>query len=122
VSCNYDVLCLDCEDTAGVSYERRPGAIRALIRHAVAIGALAPLTAEEDTVGLSVSAPGPGGSVDIGWFAAHQDHRLVVVDEYGRIEGLCGEHAGPAHERCRLLPGHSGPHRGDGLRQPPGAG
>jgi hypothetical protein len=51
---------------------------------------------------------GCGTVIDLEWFAAHGDHALAVVDEYGRANGQCTHwlRSGP----CALGEGHEGEH------------
>ncbi|HEY3493805.1 MAG TPA: hypothetical protein VGK73_03930 [Polyangiaceae bacterium] len=83
-----------------------------LIKHRAAIAALEPVLSEApETIEFRAFY----GHIDPTWFRLHLDHDLCVRDEYGKIDGTCGERFTCAEcdrvHYCRLGQGHDGRHR-----------
>ncbi len=123
MSCDWNVHCVTCRDTEGVIYDANHAEpdIWELIRVAPALAAigvasdeLAPLSSTLERL-LRLERDGVAFRNLAQWFARHQGHELVPIDEYGRTSTDCGEwgvcdgcdHTG----HCRLPRKHEGPHK-----------
>lgn len=110
MSCDYFVYCVPCNDRHPFNdANHQVELMRAFIRHAVAIAALTPLST--DTHG-DLFLGTAYGRVDPSWFQHHLGHELRVIDEYGKLDGDCGQRAACPHCRihhpCGLPHGHLG--------------
>jgi hypothetical protein len=89
------------------------GFIRALIRNAKPIAELINLSRECSMTSIELKSY--CGHINIEWFYAHHEHKLVVRDEYKHLENqciirvTCGT-CNIIHD-CILELDHSGPHQ-----------
>lgn len=84
MSRDFNVHCETCNDTHSFNDANQEKVMHVFIKHAKAIAALKPLLDDPDLwwpVDLHTSY----GNIDVDWFYTHQDHKLVVIDEYGQI-------------------------------------
>lgn len=113
MSTSYQVWCKTCSESHDWDLDKGEDLMRELVRHARSIAALVGLI--EDAGGdVCLKSSYGFGCVDVRWFAAHSEHELTVRDEYGRLDGECGEHVKchscPYSHRCKLARGHTGDH------------
>lgn len=110
MSLHWSLRCVDCgssHDFGDTNHRQR--LMQDLCGHAHAIGACAALgRAIEPFAELRVDA-GSSLRLDVAWFERHAAHRLVPVDEYGRLLGECRTW-GVHDATCRLPDGHAGDH------------
>jgi hypothetical protein len=113
VSTDWNIWCLDCKsEHRFCDANWREQDMFTFIRHAKAIGALAPLASEADLFELRWTY----GNLDPHWFAKHADHQLVPRNEYGNFleqcdaEFVCCPRSCVGRQHCRRLPGHEGDH------------
>lgn len=118
MSCDVDLVCVDCSSVLGVDLNRGFDACAALwlLRETLA------------DLELTRRALPPAGDldlevnvycrpIDLSWFLEHRGHELAVVDEYGHRMGWCCKWLprGVAGENgkgwCSLLFNHDGPCR-----------
>lgn len=93
MSTSHFIHCESCHDTLGFAAESYEiPVLLTIIRHARAIVELAPLI--EASGGSLSLGDGDRRNIYCRWFEKHLDHpeHLVVMDEYNRIDGRCGEH------------------------------
>lgn len=105
----WDIRCLDCGVDFGIdNANHKDDLMRDLIKAAPALADIADLM---ENHGLNM---GSGYMyVRPRMFATHRGHRLVAIDECGRIDGTCGvrfECTCGASITCKLPPGHPGDH------------
>ena len=110
MSCDYFVWCRDCAERHEFNdANHRIDLMHALIRNRDAIAALVPLRSEVGEITLQTYY----GHIDVYWFAKHAGHELAVIDEYGKIDGSCGEFflcpSSDHRHSCRLDKGHPPP-------------
>jgi hypothetical protein len=100
VSCDWDVWCVDCDEavTRFCDANHREELMAALVRHAPAIAALAPLVNDADAYSIDLTTS--WGRIDPASFAAHAGHKLKPRDEYGRWLDQCHGYVKCADERC----------------------
>jgi len=114
MSTSYFIHCVTCRTTLEYEVSRfEMPLLRTLIRHRAAIAALAPLLEEaQGDIHLGDDRRG----IRVSWFAEHQTHELVVMDEDDRIDGRCGDryacHRCACRRFCNLPIGHDGEHQG----------
>lgn len=110
MSNDWDVRCVDC----GVSHgfhdaNHQEDLMLTLCANAAAIAGLAPLLDAERWIELKVAHY---GDVDVRWFARHASHKLVPVDEYGRLLGQCRKYVAcsecSTQHHCKLDADHDG--------------
>jgi hypothetical protein len=114
MSCYWHIQCLTCgvrNSFYNANHADRAMAI--IVKHAKAIAALAPFLEEidrETTIEFGILNE---GAIDVAWFAAHQDHDLRPINEYGQLFGQCVEYVecGSCDTRhhCKLDAKHDGP-------------
>ena len=95
MSTNYDVVCLDCQDKHGFDRDELLRQVRNLVVHAPTLADMGHTFKAIEGMGLvpKLSLDDYGDDpVNLEWFAKHKGHRLAVVDEYGRLDGDCGEY------------------------------
>jgi hypothetical protein len=117
MSCDWNVYCVTCKSEHGFSDANHQEALMwKLCRNAKAIGGLAELVRDES---YDVAISTPYGTIEPSWFAAHADHELVPIDEYGKLATECGSYSfeecddcarrnGRRH--CARPAGHEGAH------------
>ena len=114
MSTDWNVHCLDCNDTHNFSDANHSVPLmRSLIRHAAALGGLAPIRKDLSYWDLEVRTH--HGPIDLEWFQKHAAHRLVPINEYGGFDDECGERFDCSAHRehtCHLPKGHEGAHDG----------
>jgi hypothetical protein len=87
VSTDWTIFCLDCQQNLTcLSPSISKKDLAALIRHAGALAALAPLFAEAEWLEMKDCSQ----YVDPKDFVKHGGHRLTLRDEYGRFDDSCG--------------------------------
>jgi hypothetical protein len=116
MSRKWDLYCRDCNVTHGFEERRTPDLIRALIRIAPSIAALAParraLDAQDPNFNVEITTP--AGRISPAWFETHAGHRLAPRDDDGgEIEGTCAKRldckeCGSSWHHCVLAVGHEG--------------
>lgn len=119
MSTGYFIHCEACNESLRFEATRYEiPLLLTIIRHAYNIPAIADFIA--DAHGDVTLAVGEHRRLDPSWFGRHRGahHPLVVIDEYGRIDGRCGEHytcerCATSHY-CNLPKGHppATPHAG----------
>lgn len=83
MSCYWVIRCRDCEATSNMELNRGLDELRPVIADLPQI--LAIYKASEDLeLEIKLFLPGPGVLLDRDFLREHQDHTLVVRDEYGR--------------------------------------
>src|SRR5437762_1565511 len=118
MSCDWDIICVDCNEEHGFSdLNHEDHAMQVIVRHADAIAALCGL--EQDLERPIEFLQYRGRTIQPVFFKKHQGHQLRPIDEYGRMLGDCTEWAdcsacGGSHP-CRLPENHAAeqPHRSD---------
>ena len=116
MSCDWDVRCLDCGEDLGISNANHAVELmRVIIAHAKEIAAVDSFMKATDRAGYFIDFHfGSGSLIQTAWFAKHAAHRLVPVDEYGKIDDECGMRitcpACGKDDHCRRLAGHDGDH------------
>jgi hypothetical protein len=111
MSTDWNIKCLDCNVEHGFDNANHQDELMwTLIKHAGAIGALAPLLAEPRA---DVEFRTYWGRLDAQWFAEHATHRLVPISEYGHLATQCQEYVTcecGSMRRCALDQAHEGAH------------
>jgi hypothetical protein len=116
MSCYWDVRCLDCGEDLGIDNANHAVELmRSLVAHAKTLAALDPFVKEVGRTGHFIDFSfGCGSSLHTAWFVKHADHRLVGVNEYGRLDDECGTRIScptcGKDDHCRRLAGHDGDH------------
>ena len=134
VSTSYDVHCLDCNVSAGFDEATRANVeMHALATNGPALKRLAKVWAETLAAlhvggGRAWLEPSIrfrdtwGWAFNAAWWTEHGDHKLAVIDEYGRIDdecaaffpcGACGH-----IKACKRPRGHEGEHADKREAQP----
>lgn len=125
MSCKWNVHCLDCNTTkiVGEWTKNDPEAVAALCKHAGVIAALAPVLKDVHLtyagIVLCRKWSNNGETIDVEWFARHDGHRLMPINEYGELIGSCQRSVDCScgtRRQCRLEHGHDGPCSPEKLR------
>lgn len=94
MSTHYQVRCIDCNEEGGIWINRGSDEAQFLAENGALFKAIGLKMVEERGkhrhVPLTISLcdfAREGYTVDLDFFVAHGDHRLVAVDEYGRDFG-----------------------------------
>lgn len=111
MSTDWNVHCVDCNDTLGFNDANHQDELMALLcKHGDAIAALADLMRDGR---FDVKLETYYGAIDADWFATHKGHKLVPISEYGDLLTDCAEYVTcscEARYRCTLERGHAGEH------------
>lgn len=107
MSCSWDVYCQDCGDGMGLDFNYGEEWIRAVIKGASVIAAIADLPGfrvEDDC----------GSALVPSWLKKHLGHRLIARNEYGQFDDGCDiRHTCECcgyNFHCKLVKGHEGQH------------
>jgi hypothetical protein len=118
MSCDWDVMCLDCNSHHGFSDANHQSDLMAdLAKLGSELAKLGPILnhLSKVTNQVLVQIGYSSYTLDYKWFEKHGNHRLVAVDEYGGCLDECGEWFRCNHcetqQRCKRSPYHDGPHR-----------
>jgi hypothetical protein len=90
MSCDWNIFCLDCEETERFNdANHQVDLMRDIIKAAPGIAALAPYWKylKNHDVELNTHY----GHINVEFFAKHATHRLVPRSEYGEIDGTCAK-------------------------------
>ncbi len=118
MSCSYDLWCADCKTYVGLDWNHEGALIAEVLEqrpHLEAIGRMLNQEEQVPTSGIWRLSDSSGSPlVRVAKFvAAHEGHRLVSRDEYGRDWLTCGADI-PCdcgiRRRCRLPDKHEGKH------------
>ncbi len=85
MSCSWDLRCLSCEVWAGFDENHGQEMLAVAWEHREAIAALVPLSNSDALTEFRIGYSGDGGWYFINFCAAHKDHDVRTVDEYGRV-------------------------------------
>jgi hypothetical protein len=118
MSCDYDVICTDCNQQLGLDgWNHMDNECRMFVRNADVI---AMLYEAKKVAGVDLELSHWRGHVDWEWFLKHRGHQLRVVDEYGRYDDTCDERFDCEScgymTSCKLTKGHDGGHRVSAMR------
>jgi hypothetical protein len=126
MSCAYNVQCLDCDGTDPGGTDRPIGERRGinhgddwcrwLVEHRAVWEALGEAEASAPDSALSLGhdiGRHFGYSIRAEWFRRHKGHRLMIIDEYGMVDGSCGKTlvcgaCKREHGKCCKPAGHHG--------------
>ena len=113
MSCDWNVYCRTCnEEHSFNDANHMEQEMAALVKHAGAIAALAPLFDESQWIEMNLGRH--WGTISPRWFAKHLGHDLIPRDEYGRFLDKCPEWVKcgkcGANHHCTLAYGHEGDH------------
>lgn len=85
MSCDWDILCVDCNVTAGIAEANHElELMRALISQASALGAIS----KHPTI-WELELRANGCFIPLDFFREHHTHHLRPVDEYGKFDTVC---------------------------------
>lgn len=90
MSCTHSIYCVPCKQHMR-EYDdptRDHPLLHALIKHAALLESLVALLDDDPTGELELRTY--YGRIWPRWFKEHSGHELVVMDEYGQIDGRCG--------------------------------
>ena len=110
MSTDWDVYCLDCDDSLGLDGTKK--AVSILIDDGPALSQLFESFGRLSSLDIEVSVY--GRPIVLSWFGKHGKHRLIAKDEYGHLDDECGARFKCGHcfvdSYCKRARGHDGDH------------
>ena len=92
MSCNYELTCLDCAGArTGMSLNHGGEALAVLLKNSAGAEALLVLIDIPEIWPLTVALDLGSFGEAIRFIGRHKGHRVMVIDQYGRLWDRCGK-------------------------------